>query len=88
MGVIAMLYFATLRQAAVRCEACVSFEGRPACRTAQAGSQEEAQRMAIATACALVASGVTQTLACERQAAASLQCAPASGDGSGSRTDE
>ena len=76
---LGLLYAATLRQAGVRCEACVSFEGRRVCRSAAAGSPADARRAAVATACATVASGVTQTLACERAVPAEVRCEGGSG---------
>jgi len=81
---LGFLLFATLHQATVRCEACVGFEGRRACRSAAAGSVEDARRMAVSTACATIAAGVTQTLACERGVPEQLRCdAPDDGGASG-----
>jgi hypothetical protein len=70
----AALYAATVAGTGVRCEACVSFEGRSACRTATGSSRDEAERAAIMTACALVTGGVTQTIACQGLEPVSLDC--------------
>jgi hypothetical protein len=48
-----------------RCEVCVDFDGRRACRTVEGGSEEEAMAGATINACALVASGVTETVRCQ-----------------------
>jgi hypothetical protein len=71
---VAALYAATLADAGVHCEACVSYEGRDACKSATGPSRDEAERAAIATACALVTGGVTQTIACQGLEPVSLDC--------------
>ena len=63
--VIGMVVVSTFRQDRVRCQVCVSFNGRRDCRTASATNQQEAVRTAVANACAQLASGVTQTTQCE-----------------------
>ena len=47
-----------------RCEVCVTFLGRTACREAVGATREEAVRTATDNACAFVASGMTQTVQC------------------------
>jgi hypothetical protein len=49
-----------------RVEVCITFHGRQACRVASGPTQAEAIRTATDNACALVASGVTETMACGR----------------------
>lgn len=71
---VALLYFATLRQAGVECEACVNFGGHQRCGKARGVGEVEARRSAIATACAPLTRGVTETLDCERAEPHSLRC--------------
>jgi hypothetical protein len=71
----AALWTATLSGAGTECEACVHWEGRDACKSATGATREEAERAAIATACALVAQGVTASVGCQGVAPASLRCA-------------
>jgi len=73
-AVVGLLYAATLAQAGSECEACVEFGGRSACRTVVAAKREDAQQQAIENACALLTSGVTEVLACQRSEPASLRC--------------
>jgi len=73
-AVVGLLYAATLSQAGSECEACLEFGGRSACRTVAAAKREDAEQQAIQNACALLASGVTQILACERSEPTSLRC--------------
>jgi hypothetical protein len=73
-GAVALLYYATLASAATECEACMHYEGREGCRTATGADRDEAERMAIATACAIVANGVTATIRCQGLEPAKLVC--------------
>mgnify|MGYP005811269473 CR=1 FL=1 len=56
-----------------RVEVCLTFNGRQACRVASGASREEAVRTATDNACALIASGVTETMACGRTAPDSVK---------------
>jgi hypothetical protein len=71
---LAALLYATARETGVRCEACVDFGGARACRAVAAADREQALEQAVATACAVLARGVTQAFACQRTAPSSLHC--------------
>ena len=75
-GVIAfiglLLYF-TLGLRKNRVEVCMSFQGRTNCAIASAETREEALRTASSNACAIIASGMTDSLACERSAPVSVK---------------
>jgi hypothetical protein len=73
-ALLGALVYATLQQAAVTCEACVEFGGRSECRTSSAETQEDAVRAAITAACALLSSGVTQGMQCDRTPPRSVSC--------------
>jgi hypothetical protein len=49
-----------------RVEVCMQFNGNSACRTASGSTKDFALRTAMTNACAQIASGVTDSLACER----------------------
>jgi hypothetical protein len=68
------LVLATRRQAAVECTVCVEFGGRSACRSAQGAEREAALRGAARSACAVLASGVTMGLECDRTPPSSVAC--------------
>ncbi len=57
----------------VRVEVCVNFNGRNNCRTASGATKDEAVRTATDNACALVASGMTETMTCGHQPPASIK---------------
>jgi len=68
------LVVATGREAAVECEVCMEFEGRSACRTATASDRAGAMRGAVTAACAVLASGVTRGMECDRTPPRSARC--------------
>ena len=62
--VVAFVVLSTFRQNRVRCEVCISYQGRRDCRTASSTTREGALRAATDNACAQLASGVTETTQC------------------------
>jgi hypothetical protein len=73
-AIIGVVVWTSLDVGSVRCEVCIAFEGRQACRAVDGASADEAQRAAVTNACALIASGVTQTMACERTTPSRVDC--------------
>ena len=73
MGVIAFLIFSSLHIAKYRVEVCVAFRGQNQCRTASADTQDHALRSAQSNACALLVSGVTDTMQCEHATPTSVK---------------
>jgi hypothetical protein len=61
-----MVAYASLDIVRHRCEVCIAFDGREMCRTVESASEEEAQMGATTNACALLASGVTDSMRCQR----------------------
>jgi len=70
--VLIVLVYTTIGNDRYKCEVCMVFHGRQACRMAAASSQEQAQRTATENACAEIASGVTDSMACESAQPASV----------------
>jgi len=64
--VIAAIYYSTPTRGAHRVEVCMEFNGMTSCRIASASTQEFALRTATTNACATIASGVTDSMACDR----------------------
>ncbi len=73
----ALVIYRSLDVASVRCEVCVSFRGQQACRSVEGASKAEAQSAAVGNACALLAGGMTDTIACERTAPTRVECTAA-----------
>lgn len=61
---LGMVVYSTMGAGRVRCEVCLTFRGRNACRTASARTRELALRTATENACALISSGVTDSNQC------------------------
>ncbi len=62
--VVGFVIYSTMNTGRIRCEVCITFQGRQACRTASAPSRELALRTATENACAQIASGVTDSNQC------------------------
>jgi hypothetical protein len=73
VALVAFLAYSTLNQTQYRVEVCVEFQGRDACRTASAETEQQALRTATDNACALIASGMTDSMACGRTAPKSVR---------------
>ena len=76
VAVIGFVVYSSLRIGGVRCEVCIDFGGRQACRAVDGTAAEETLTAARTNACALLASGVTETMACERTPPAKSACGP------------
>ncbi len=74
LGVVGVAVSLTFRIGGVRCEACITFHGRQVCRSVDGTTEHEAQMAAITNACALLASGVTETIACQNAPRDRLTC--------------
>jgi hypothetical protein len=60
------LVYSTIGSKQHTVEVCITFQGRSNCRTASGPTRQEAMQTAVQNACALIASGVSETIACER----------------------
>jgi hypothetical protein len=67
VAVLAVLVYSSLGLKRYRVEVCMVYNGREACRTAAGATAENAQRTAISNACAQIASGMTDSMACTSQ---------------------
>jgi len=76
LAFVAFIIYRSLQVSGYRCEICVTFAAASACGTVDAQSEDEARRAALTNACAKVASGVTDSLACERSGPTRITCGP------------
>jgi hypothetical protein len=74
LPIAAFVVYSSFGVSAVECEVCMQFEGRQVCRTVSAARREEALRGAIDNACALLTSGMTNTIHCQQNEPARMQC--------------
>lgn len=63
--VIGVIAYSSLNLAQHKVEVCMTFNGHMSCRTAAGSTEEFARRTATTNACADIASGVTDSIACE-----------------------
>jgi hypothetical protein len=73
-AVVAYTVYSSLYLGSYRCEICIDFEGRNACRTVEGATEEEARQGATTNVCALLSSGVTDTMRCARTPPARSTC--------------
>ena len=64
LAFLGIVVYSTMSAGRIRCEVCVTYQGRNACRTASARTRELALRTATENACALISSGVTDSNQC------------------------
>jgi hypothetical protein len=72
--VIGVVVYSSFRTGAIRCDVCVQFQGREACRSVDADTEQDARTGAMTNACALVSSGVTDGMACNRSVPTRAEC--------------
>jgi len=70
---IAAVVYSTLGMRKNRVEVCMEFNGRTACRTAAGETPERARRAAVDNACALISSGVGDSIACQNRTPVSVK---------------
>jgi len=61
---VAVMIYSTLDLGRVTVEVCTEFNGRANCGAAAAPTEEEAVRTATDNACAVLSSGMTESIAC------------------------
>ncbi len=69
LALLSLLIFSSLNLAKYKAEVCVTFNGMTQCRTAAGATEEYVIRAATSDACSTMASGVTQSMACEQASA-------------------
>ena len=74
VGLGIFIVYTSFRAGGVRCRVCIEFGGGQACRAVDGATEREALAAARTNACALLASGVTNTMACERTEPTSSAC--------------
>lgn len=72
VGFLAFITYLTMSASPYRVKVCMAFEGRNACKTVRAKTEQDAVRGAVTGACADISSGVTEVVACEGTTPASI----------------
>ncbi|HYM13160.1 MAG TPA: hypothetical protein VEU62_20635 [Bryobacterales bacterium] len=71
---LALIVYSTLSLGGYSCEVCMEFHRQSKCRTANGSTKEESTRTATDNACAFLASGVTDSIACTNTPPKSVRC--------------
>ena len=74
LAMLGLIWYASASLATHSCEVCISYEGQSACRKAEGATSDEARRTAVDLACAMLASGMTNSLACQRTEPTKVTC--------------
>jgi hypothetical protein len=64
-GFIVLVLYSTIAGTRHRVRVCMAYNGRTACKTVAAKSEDSAVRSAVNNACADITSGVTEVMGCE-----------------------
>ena len=71
---VGFMLYAALQEGRVQCEVCLDFGGGSECRTSAAADRASAIQGAVASACAVLSSGVTSGIQCGSTPPRSVQC--------------
>lgn len=71
---VGYLVYGSMRAVQAECELCVSFRGQRVCRSGSGATEDEAQRAAQRAACAVLAVGMDESIACSNASPEALRC--------------
>ncbi len=75
--IFGVVIYSSFQLSEYQCEICMDFEGGSICRSVIGKTEVEAVRTGIDNACAHLASGVTDSMRCQRTPPKSVACQPA-----------
>lgn len=68
------LVYGSLRTVQAECELCVSFRGQRTCRAGSGATEQEARSAAQRAACAVMAFGMNESIACQNRPPEEVRC--------------
>ena len=68
------LVYGSMASVQAECELCVEFRGQRQCRRGAGADQVDARAAAVRAACAVMASGMNESIACERTPPVEVRC--------------
>ena len=72
--VIVFVIYRSMTIAEYECEVCVTFHSRTVCRTAASGTRDASIDSAVTSACATLASGMTESIRCQNTEPDRISC--------------
>lgn len=76
MLVVGYLIYGSTRLVQAECELCVEFRGETQCRRGTGTDEAEARQAAQKAACAVMAMGMNESIACQNTQPRAVQCPP------------
>ncbi|HSP97572.1 MAG TPA: hypothetical protein VL049_10060 [Candidatus Dormibacteraeota bacterium] len=74
LPIAAVVIYTSFQVSDFECEVCMAFEGQSTCRTVTGKTEQEGLRTGVDNACAILSSGVTDTLRCQRTLPTKATC--------------
>ncbi len=71
---VGYLVYGSLQTVRAECELCVAFRGQEVCRTGSGANEGEARRAAQRAACAVMATGMDESIACQNVLPSPVRC--------------
>jgi len=71
---VVVVVYRSLTITHLECDVCLSFAGQQVCRTAASGDRKSTIESAVTSACANLASGMTDSIRCQNTPPDSVQC--------------
>lgn len=71
---VAYLVYGSMRVVRAECELCVEFRGQTQCRTGSGETDQDAIQAAQRAACAVMASGMNESIACSNRPPHNVRC--------------
>ncbi len=71
---VVILLYGSMRSVQAECELCVEFNGRTECRRGSGANEAEARQAALKAACAVMASGMSQSINCQNTRPTNVSC--------------
>ena len=74
IALLAILIYGSMGTVQAECELCVEYNGRTECRRGSGADQTEAQRAAQKAACAVMATGMAESVNCQSVPPTDVRC--------------
>ncbi len=71
---VSILLYGSMRSVQAECELCVEFNGRTECRRGSGANEAEARQAALKAACAVMASGMSESVNCQNRRPTNVRC--------------
>ena len=73
---VGYLIYGSMQVTQAECALCVTFRGQTECRTGSGASEDDARAAAQRAACAVMAAGMDESIACQNTVPSQVSCPP------------